>query len=101
LIEIKVNKKKLEATREWLRLRKKSVIAHWLYGLLCAIVAMMFFPGGIALVVIFAGFEVWNDKCDGSHEGAQDWWDSFLVFCIGFSVIVILTLCGKVSIRWH
>jgi len=92
---------KLKAIQEWLRLRKNTVIAHWLYGLLCGIITMMYFPAAITLLLIFAGWEAWNDKCDHSHDGALDWWDSFLVFCIAFTVIVILALCGIVSIRWY
>lgn len=92
---------KLEAAGQWLWLRKKTVIAHWLFGGLCAAFSAAFFPAGFLLMGVFAGFELWNDKCDGSDEGAQDWWDAFLVFCIGLTVILILYFCGRMAIRWY
>lgn len=92
--------KKLDATNKWLRLRKNSVIAHWLFGGLCAGFSAAFFPAGLILMGIFAGWEWWNDKCDGSDEGAMDWWDAFLTFCIGLTVILVLYFCGKMTIKW-
>lgn len=93
--------KKLEAINTWLRLRKKTVVAHWLFGALCAGFSAVFFPAGFLLMGVFAGWEKWNDKCDGSHDGAQDWWDAFLIFCIGLTVLLILHFCGKASIKWY
>jgi len=93
----------------WLKLRKRTVVAHWLLGILCAVIAVLFFPAGICLLVIFAGFEAWNDWCNNKNvtgcinkwEGAEDWWDSFLTFCIVFTVAVILHIIGIISIRWY
>lgn len=84
----------------WTRVRKKSVLAHWLYGVLCAIVALQFFPACLALLVVFGVMEWWNDWAENAREGCSDWWDAFLVFCIGFGVILFLDLLGKVNIRW-
>lgn len=93
--------KKLESVGKWLRLRKKTVVAHWLYGVLCAYVAMLFFPAGLVLLGIFAGDEYWNDWCEKKREGEKDWWDAFLFFCIGFIAILILQACNIVSVRWY
>ena len=90
----------IDKLHAWIELRKKSVIAHWLYGLLCGIVAGLYFPAGVVLLVIFGGMEWWNDYCKGTKEGCDDWWDAFAVFCGAFSVIAILHLAGAVSIRW-
>jgi len=91
----------LETTRDWLRLRKKSVMAHWLFGALSAGFSAAFFPAGFVLMYVFDRWERWNDKCNGSNEGARDWWDAFLIFCIGLLVILILYLCGIMAIRWY
>lgn len=92
---------KLNATAEWLRLKKKTVVAHWLFGALCAGFSAAYFPAGFLMMGFFAHFEKWNDKCDGSHEGAQDWWDGFLIFCVGLTLILILHFCGRMEIRWY
>jgi hypothetical protein len=96
-----MSKNKLETTKAWLRLRKNTVIAHWLFGAICAGFSAAFFPAGFLLMGVFAGWEKWNDKCDGSNEGAQDWWDAFLTFCIGLLVILILYFCERMAIRWY
>ena len=93
----------------WLKLRKRTTPVHWGYGILCAIAAWQFFPAGICLLVIFAGFEAWNDWCNNKNatgcvskwEGDEDWWDSFLTFCIGFAIAIILDIIGIISIRWY
>lgn len=91
----------------WLKLRKRTVVAHWLFGKLCAVVAVLFFPAGFGLLIMFGVFEWWNDqnlriRVGDSYkpEGDEDWWDSFLAFCIGFSGAVILDIIGIISIRW-
>lgn len=93
--------KKLAAASEWLRLRKKSVVAHWLFGGLCAGLSAAFFPAGFLLMFVFAVWEWWNDRNHGTHEGDIDWWDAFLIFCIGLTVILTLHLCGEILIRWY
>jgi hypothetical protein len=85
----------------WIELRKKSVIAHWLYGLLCGIVAGLYFPAGIVLLVVFAGLEWWNDYCEGKKEGCTDFWDALCVFTGTFTIIVILHLIGVIKIIWN
>lgn len=90
----------IDRLQAWIELRKKTVIAHWLYGLMCAIVGALFFPAAVVLLLLFALLEWWNDKCEGGLEGCTDWWDAFVVFCVVFSVIVILHLCNLIYIRW-
>ena len=97
----------IEAAAQWLRLRKNTVVAHWLYGIFCAIVAWQFFPAGIIFLMIFDRWERWNDQneklrqADYKPQGDLDWWDSFAVKVICFVVIVILHACSILSIRWY
>jgi len=93
--------KKLISIRYWLRLRKNTVVAHWLYGLFCALVSWQFFPGGLIFLYIFERLERWNDQCDGTTEGAMDWWDSFVVKIGAFAIILILHFVGILTIRWY
>lgn len=99
--KIKGKKGSLEAVAQWLRLRKNTVIAHWLFGGICAAFSAAFFPAGFLLMGVFGIWERWNDICDGSDEGAQDWWDAFLTFCIGLAVILILYFCDIMTITWY
>jgi hypothetical protein len=98
---------KVQAGAEWLRLRKNTVVAHWLYGIFCAIVAWQFFPAGIIFLLIFARWERWNDQneklrqADYKPEGDLDFWDAFIVKIICFVPIVILHVCSILSIRWY
>jgi hypothetical protein len=85
---------------QWYRLRKKTVLAHWIYGLLCAYIAMKYFPASLAMMGLFGGFERWNDKCSGSKEGAMDFWDGLLTYTVGFGVVLVLEGIGLLSIRW-
>jgi opacity protein-like surface antigen len=82
------------------KLRKWTVPAHWGFGVLLAVIAVLFFPASIVLLLVFAMFEWWNDWCEGSKDGCTDWWDSFFVYCGGLSVAVTLDLIGKIEIRW-
>jgi hypothetical protein len=88
------------------KLRKWTTSVHWAFGLLCGVVSSLFFPGGIVLLAIFAGNQIWNDKEEKSRNkeyirtGCTDWWESFLVFCIVFTIAVILDLADAISIRW-
>jgi len=98
---------KIEAISQWLRLRKDSVIAHWLYGVFCAIVAWQFFPAGIIFLLIFAWWERWNDQnskireSNYKPEGDLDFWDAFAVKIPSFAIIVALHIGGILSIRWY
>jgi len=85
----------------WFKLRKWTVPAHWLFGVLCAVVATQYFPAAIVLLSMFAAWEVWNDWCEDSKDGAADFWDAFFIFCIGLSVAVILNLVGVIGFKWH
>jgi len=97
----------IEAAAQWLRLRKNTVVAHWLYGIFCALAAWQFFPAGIIFLMIFDRWERWNDQneklrqADYKPQGDLDWWDSFVVKIICFAAIVILHACGILSIRWY
>jgi hypothetical protein len=99
--------RKLISAQEWLRLRKKTVLAHWLYGLFCAIVAWQFFPAGITLLLIFAGWEMWNDVNEKKRqstykpEGDLDFWDALVVKISSFAIIVVLHIIGVLTIRWY
>lgn len=89
-----------EQFQPWYKLRKYTVIAHWFYGLLCAYIAIKYFPASLAMMGAFAGFEHWNDKCDETKEGAADWWDALVTYTIGFGIVLILEAIGLVTIRW-
>lgn len=98
---------RLERAQEWLRLRKKSVVAHWLVGLFCAITAWQFFPAGIALFLIFAWWERWNDQNEKLRrpsylpEGDLDAWDALVVKYSSFAIIVALHAAKVLTIRWY
>ncbi len=98
---------KVDAAQQWIRLRKKSVIAHWLYGGLCAVVAAAFFPAGLALLGIFGIWEHWNDKNLAKRvpgylpQGDMDWWDAFFMAAVVFTVLFIFYLFGKITITWR
>ncbi|MCJ7791858.1 MAG: hypothetical protein MUP49_05580, partial [Dehalococcoidia bacterium] len=75
-----------EVAGQWLRLRKNTVWAHWLYGLFCALTAWQFFPAGIIFLGIFAWWERWNDHNERIRqwpnykpEGDIDFWDALVV----------------------
>ena len=98
---------RIEAIAHWLRFRKNTVWAHWLYGLFCALAAWQFFPAGIIFLGIFAWWERWNDQNEKTRkpnytpEGDLDFWDAFIVKIPSFAVILALNAVGKVSIRWY
>lgn len=94
-------KRKLDALAQWLWLRKDTTPAHWSFGALCAALSALFFPAGFLLLGVFGIWEHWNDKCQGTHEGFMDWWEAFMVFCIGLAVLVILAFIGKIELIWH
>ena len=92
----------------WLKLRKRTVPAHWAFGVLCAVVWWQFFPAAAFLIGLFAFFEWWNDKNMRVRvgdlykpEGDEDWWDSFVVLCMCLSPMIILNIVGIISIRWY
>jgi hypothetical protein len=89
-----------DKVKDWIALRKKTTIVHILFGILCAIASMEFFPSGIILLLLFAFDELWDDLSHGTKCGVTDWWESFFAFCISFAVILFLDLIGKISIRW-
>ena len=94
------NRQQYDKYALWPKLRKWTVPIHWAFGFFCAWLAWQFFPAGILLLVIFAGWEVWNDWAEGTREGCQDWHESFITFCPGFGVELILHCVGIITIRW-
>lgn len=93
--------KKLDALANWLRLRKDTTPAHWGFGALCTALSALFFPAGWLALGVFGIWEHWNDKSLGTKEGHMDWWEAFMVFCIGLALLVILAFCGKITIIWY
>lgn len=92
---------------EKIRLRKNTVWAHWLVGLLCAIAAWQFFPAGLAFFLIFARWERWNDQNEKVRrpnylpEGDLDTWDALVVKFSSFAIIVVLHAAKILTIRWY
>lgn len=84
----------------WPKLRKWTVPIHWAFGLFCAWLAWQFFPAGALLLGIFAGWEWWNDWAERTRWGYLDWHESFITFCLGFVVELILHCIGIITIRW-
>ena len=87
-------------------LRKDTTPVHWALGVIWAIVGVEFFPAVLALMGVNAGNQIWNDwenmkRYGTKPEGCSDWWESYLVFCILFSVALILHLAGVITIRWN
>jgi hypothetical protein len=103
----RIKPSKVEAVAEWLRLRKNTVVAHWLYGIFCAVVAWQFFPAGIIFLMIFDRWERWNDQneklrqANYKPQGDLDWWDAFVVKIPSFAIIIGLDIGGILSIRWY
>jgi hypothetical protein len=99
--------RKLTSAQEWLRLRKKTVLAHWLYGLFCALVAWQFFPAGIIFLLIFARWERWNDDNEKIRQttykpqGDLDFWDALVVKIPSFAIILVLHITGVLRINWY
>jgi len=88
------------------QLRKWTVPVHWAFGLFCAFVLWQFAPAGIALLLIFAGMQVWNDKEEKAHNpgylptGCRDFWDSVVTFCPAVGTEVLLDMLQIITIRW-
>lgn len=85
---------------EWFKLRKDTTPAHWIFGGFCGGISIVCFWAGFALMGMFAIFERWNDMCDGSLQGAMDWWEAFLLYCIVFFTGFIMSLFGVIEIGW-
>ena len=85
----------------WLELRKDTTPAHWAFGFLCSGIILAFgLLAGFAMTGLFLHWEKWNDKCDGTNQGAMDYWESFLTLSIGFVPLTILQLLGYTDISW-
>ena len=89
-------------------LRKWTSPVHYIYGLLCAFFVYAFGLGfGSFMMLLFAAVELWEDYClkdrrEGYKlEGADDWWEAFLFFVIGVSIIGLLKVIGVIeSLGW-
>jgi len=100
----RINKlaKKLEAAGEWLWLRKKTTPVHWAYGFFCDFLIYAFgILAGWGMMGAFGLFEAWNDHCEGTKGGFRDWWEAFLMFCIGKGILALLHCLGIISIGWY
>jgi len=96
-----LNKLELILSHKELRLRKWTTPIHWAFGFFCDYLIFSFgILAGWGMMGMFAGFEAWNDKCDGGRQGAKDWWEAFLMFCIGKIPLAILHCLGIITIRW-
>jgi hypothetical protein len=88
------------------KLRKWTVPVHWAMGLFCAFAASQFVPAGLFLLCLFAFMEWWNDKEEKARNpaylpsGCADWWDSFVTFCPGFGVDLLLNALHIITLRW-
>ena len=84
-----------------LRLRKWTTPIHWAFGFLCCYLTYVFgILVGWGMMGAFGGWEKWNDDCDGSKQGAMDWWESFLAYCVGLTILAILHDLEVVNIGW-
>jgi len=97
----------LKAAQNWLRLRKRTVIAHWLYGMLCGVASVLFFPAGIVLLFLFASWEKWNDQGEKLRQGKKykpegdlDFWDSLLIYAAIVGIALVLHIIQILAIRW-
>jgi hypothetical protein len=91
----------------YLKLRKWTVPIHWAYGAICAVFFVDCWPLALALMIIFAMWEWWNDKNLKENlgkvykkEGDQDWWESLVTFIPGIFLARILDWIGLLTIRW-
>jgi hypothetical protein len=94
--------RKLNLVVRWLWLRKNTTPVHWTYGLACSFLIYAFgILAGWGMMGVFAGMEVWNDKCDGTNQGYKDWWESFATFFPGQCVLALLSCLAIITIRWY
>ena len=109
----------------WEFLRKPTTPVHLLYGLFCVFMVWQFgILTGAVLMLAFAVWEFWNDyellardkllfganpipadhvaKAPKAYlpEGAMDFWESTVSFCIAFFALGVLQAQGIVSIGW-
>ena len=87
-------------------LRKKSVIAHWGWGVMAAITMWQFAPMGVFFILLFAGWEYWNDVEEAKRtanyqwSGCWDFWDMMVAFAVAFVTILSCHLAGVLTIQW-
>lgn len=89
-------------------LRKWTTPIHWGMGALFATIStFLYFPAGLALLVLFAIDEKWNDQEEIARnpvhlpEGCTDWWESWAVY-VGYLAVatVPLNLAGIIVTRF-
>lgn len=101
------------ALRSRLRKFKKDVTKwtfpiHLLFGLFLAAIpaafiylsrilevslVQMFIIGiilSLALLVLFAWDEWWDDRCNGTNQGESDWWTAFMAYGVGWAAFIIV-----------
>ena len=97
----------LSRIANWIEIRKKTTPVHWLYGAICAFLCIPFglLAGWVAMGV-FAFDEHWNDKEEKANipgyklTGCQDWWEAFVVFMPGVTILGILNCIGILGVTW-
>ena len=90
-------------TKLKLKLRKWTSPIHFLYGAGCALMAVRCFPASVALILLFALYEYWDDYAHSrvrDSEGVDDFWEAFAFYSIGLLIVLILDYAGVLSIGW-
>lgn len=83
-----------------LKLRKHTTPVHWLIGAVAATLVVWCWPAAVALLLVFALDEYWDDWCHGKKEGEDDWWEAGFVAFLGLVVVVILYGIGLINVKW-
>jgi hypothetical protein len=83
-----------------LKLRKHTTLVHWVIGATAATLIVWCWPAAIAVLLIFALDEWWDDHCHGTHGGNDDWWEAGFVAFLGLVVVVILYGIGLIHVKW-
>ena len=86
-----------------IKLRKWTSLIHFLYGAGCVLLAVKCFPASLSLMLLFALYEYWDDYAHSmarDSEGADDWWEAFVVYSVGLLIVLILDYAGVLSIGW-
>lgn len=97
----KIDKLRVYLSYKELRLRKWTTPIHWAYGLYCCFMIYEFgILAGWGLMAMFAGMELWNDRCEGTKQGCADWWEGFVTFIPGHGVLGILHGLTIITVTW-
>ena len=71
-------------------LGKRTIPAHIFVGLLAAAIVLWCWPLSAVILTLFAFDEWWDDYCQGTKEGEEDWWWAFASFIVGTTFICVL-----------